>query len=114
MAVALAGSIGLHWAFLQSVAWTTMLVGDLGTFSFSEAVQRTFDGKHPCSLCRAVAQGKRSEKKPDVLDLKKFEGIAQSVAIALPSPPSFARVVPVSSDLQPLAHAPPTPPPRAA
>ena len=115
MASALACSIGLHWGFLQSLAWTTMLVDNLTTSSFSAAVQRTFDGKHPCALCKAVAQGKKSEKKSEtVLSFKKFDGLNQAVAILISPPASFPSVEPQAQFLETLAHAPPIPPPRPA
>jgi hypothetical protein len=115
MALALAGSIGLHWAVLQSVAWTTMLVDNLRTTSFSAAVGRTFDGQHPCPLCKAVAEGRKSEKKSDtLLPLKKFEALNQAATIAIPPAPAFPPVEAQASFFAPLAPAPPTPPPRAA
>jgi hypothetical protein len=113
MAVALACSIGLHWGFLQSFAWTTMLVDNLATNSFCAALQRTLDGKHPCPLCKAIAAGKKSEKKSDtLLPLKKFEALSQSVGFALSPPASFLKIEAPSALLQTLAYAPPTPPPR--
>jgi len=115
MAVALAGSLGLPWAFLQSLAWTTMLVDNLATHSLGVALERTFDGKHPCPLCKAIAQGKKSEKNSDsLLPLKKFEALSQPVAFALSPPASFPTVEGPGALLKTLAHAPPTPPPRAA
>ena len=115
MAVALACSLGLHWAFLQSFAWTTMLVDNLTTHSLGVALERTFDGKHPCPLCKAIAEGKKSEKKSDpLLPLKKFEALSQSVAFALSPPASFPTVEAPDAVFETLAHAPPTPPPRAA
>ena len=115
MALALACSVGLHWSFLQSLAWTTMLVDNLTTTSFSTAVQRTFDGKHPCALCNAIAKGRKSEKKPDtLLFLKKFEALNQAVAILVPPPASFPLIEGQESSYAALAHIPPTPPPRAA
>ena len=92
-----------------------MLVGNLTTNSFGVALQRTFDGKHPCPLCKAIAAGKKSEKKSDtLLSLKKFEALSQSVAFDLSPPASFARVALPKALLETLAHAPPKPPPRAA
>src|SRR5271157_4336707 len=93
MALALTCSVGLHWCFLQSFAWTTMLVDNLTTSSFSLALQRTFDGKHPCALCKTIAQGRKSEKKSDtLLSLKKFEALNQAVAIVVSPPASFPLV----------------------
>ena len=92
-----------------------MLVDNLTTTSFSTAVQRTFDGKHPCALCKVVAEGTKSEKKSDLLlPLKKFEGLSQTVAVIIPLPASFPRIQAGEAVLETLAHAPPTPPPRAA
>ena len=113
--VALACSVGLHWSLLQSVAWTSMLVGNLQFLTISEAVQRTFDGKHPCALCKAVAEGKRSEKKSEtVLSLKKFDGLNQAVAILFSPPASFSAVEARAIFLKSFVQAPPTPPPRVA
>ncbi len=41
--VALVATTGLHWAVLQSVAWTTMLANNLRTQSLAEAVAHTFE-----------------------------------------------------------------------
>jgi hypothetical protein len=65
--VALCLSLGFHWLALQSVAWTTMLVANARHAPLSEAVAMTFDGSHPCDLCHAVTQGKKSEKKSEIL-----------------------------------------------
>jgi len=115
MAVVLACSVGLHWAFLQSVAWTTMLVDNLSTTSLSVALERTFDGKHPCPLCKAIAKGRKSEKKSDrLLSLKKFEALNQAPAMHVSPPASFPRIATQDAFLTAIAHAPPKPPPRAA
>ena len=65
--IALCLSLGFHWLALQSVAWTTMLVTNARHVSLSEAVAETFDGKHPCHLCRVVAAGNKTEKKSQVV-----------------------------------------------
>jgi len=57
---------GGQWVMLQSAAWAGMLVNNLRTQSLSCAVSKTFDGKHPCPLCKAIESGKKSEKKSDV------------------------------------------------
>ena len=92
-----------------------MLADNFATTSFSAALQRTFDGKHPCRLCKVIAAGKKSEKKADtVLRLKKFEGLSQPAAIALPPPASFSLAEAPNPFLEARSLAPPTPPPRAA
>ena len=67
LVVALVTTTGLHWAMLQSVAWTTMLADNLRTQSLAEAVTHTFDGRHPCCLCNAIAAGRKSEKKKEFI-----------------------------------------------
>jgi hypothetical protein len=105
----------LQWSLLQSTAWTGMLVSNLSRASFSQAVQRTFDGKHPCCLCKAIAAGKKSEKKSQsALPLKRFEAWSQPMAIPLVPPASFPIVRQADSVIQTLPHGPPTPPPRTA
>src|ERR1700690_3720901 len=63
--IALFAATNVHWAVLQSVAWTTMLADNLRCCSFTEAVQCTFDGKHPCCLCKAIAAGKKPQQKAE-------------------------------------------------
>ena len=63
---ALCVAIGLHWIALQSVAWTTMLVTNAKqTESVSQAVAQTFDGNHPCDLCKRISSTQHSQKKPE-------------------------------------------------
>jgi hypothetical protein len=63
---ALCLAIGLHWIAFQSLAWTTMIIEHAKQQPLSLAISQTFDGNHPCSLCRAVNSGSHSEKKSDV------------------------------------------------
>jgi hypothetical protein len=56
-------TLGLHWALLQTVAWTGMLVSYSRGASFQEAVAKTFDGQHPCCLCKAIQNGRAEEKQ---------------------------------------------------
>ena len=115
MAVALACSIGLHWAFLQSVAWTTMLVNNLTANPVSTAIERTFDGEHPCPLCKAIAKGRKAEKKTDTLiSLKKLEALNQSAGLLIAAPAAYPRIEGRQSFAATVPTPPPTPPPRAA
>src|SRR5258708_36952071 len=76
--VALLCATGSHWVMLQSVAWATMLAENARTDSFQTALAKTFDGRHPCALCRQIAQGRQPEKKSDPqLDIKKLESFNQ-------------------------------------
>lgn len=110
---ALACSLGLHWGFFQSVAWMGMVISYSQDAPFKEALAKTFDGKHPCPLCKVVAEGKKSEKKSEAtLSLKKFEGLNQVLAIVISPLASFPAIEAQEVFPEALAHAPPTPPPR--
>jgi hypothetical protein len=58
-------SLGLHWALLQTVAWTGMIASYSQKSSLTEAISRTFDGLHPCKLCKVVEQGRAAEKESE-------------------------------------------------
>jgi len=112
--LALASSIGLHWAFLQAVAWTGMVISYSQDRPVTEAVSDTFDGNHPCKLCKEIATDKRTEKKSQY----KFESskvkFAYKRAAYLHSMPAFLWEAPAlepSGNL--LTQAPPSPPPRS-
>jgi hypothetical protein len=111
--VALASSIGLHWALFQSLAWVGMVVTYSQQASVTEALAKTFDGKHPCALCKEISKGKQSEKKSDFRpESKKFE-FSYVVPVFIFSSPDYfwtARIL----DTLPIVRAttPPVPPPR--
>jgi len=56
---------GGFWALLQSVAWTRMFVDYSRTASISTALEQTFDGKHPCRLCKMIQKEKPASEHPD-------------------------------------------------
>jgi len=111
----LACSIGLNWAFLQAIAWANMVTVYSRDVSLAVAISKTFDGKHPCMLCKSIAEGKRTEKKSkETNEVKKLEfpcaiNFSLSGSIARYSPilfePSLGSILP---------HGPPAPPPRIA
>ena len=90
-----------------------MLSDNLQEYSFTEAVQRTFDGEHPCRLCSQIKESKKSEKKSEFpVQLKKLEFISARPAFVFAAPLDFRLV----SDYQPntdgLTHKPLLLPPR--
>ena len=56
-------SLGMHWALLQSIAWTGMLISFAREEAMIEAVEKTFDGQHGCPLCAKVKEGQESNQK---------------------------------------------------
>ncbi len=114
VAVLLIVSIGGHWAFLQSVAWVTMVVDFSKEASLSVAVSKTFDGKHPCQLCQLVKRGKQSEKKREAIKAKaKTDYWICEREVFLPGI-ELARVdfVPFNFSLKGRGDSPPIPPPK--
>jgi len=109
---------GAHWAALQTVAWTGMLVTRSQTEGVEEAVRTTFDGQHPCKLCVVVNKGHQQEREGmqvaivQMLSQASFL-IPQTVYVP---PPMFVRLSYGSRQCQGLARGktPPTPPPRLA
>ncbi len=96
-----------------------MLVSRSLNASVSEAIQTTFDGKHPCGMCSAIADGKQNEERSqkDFELLKKlgdFQCAAWLPAEIEPHFHSHAVLWPLFSPVA-LARttAPPTPPPLA-
>jgi hypothetical protein len=59
--------MGGHLALLQTYAWTSMIVEYSGISSVSEAVEKTFDGEHPCELCKVVEKSKHEDKEQQML-----------------------------------------------
>jgi len=110
---ALLTAIGAHWVLLQSVAWTTMLAENLRTNSLPEAVERTFDGRHPCTICQQIAKSKQSEKKSEfTFKLSKLEFPYLPFAFVFRAPSWFWKVQAGDEARDVLTHSPPVPPPR--
>jgi hypothetical protein len=115
VALTLSLSLGLHWTVLQSVAWMGMIVAYSQNDGLTGALVKTFDGKHPCQICKIVKEGKRSEKKQEVLPLHvKFDFLLQP-------PTQFVYPLEIESSLlsfqmhgPQLCAPPPTPPPKLA
>jgi hypothetical protein len=109
---ALLGATGTHWVVLQSVAWATMLADNVGTAPLSAAIEKTFDGKHPCPLCKQIAVGRKSEKRELTLRLKKLEFPPAQEKLALASA-SRSEPLPLATPCpETPAQKPLVPPPR--
>ncbi len=77
--------------------------------SFSEAVSMTFDGEHPCKLCKAVKKGRQAEQEkaastvsvsgPQKFDFLLAEGCLVVFPLRILDSESVAQAVrPVRSD----------------
>jgi hypothetical protein len=50
---------------VQEVAWVKMLVSYTQERGFKRGVIETFDGNHPCSLCKKAAELRKQEQPKD-------------------------------------------------
>jgi len=113
--LALLAATGGHWAVLQSVAWTTMLARNLRTDSLEVAVTKTFDGQHPCNLCKVVSAGKKSEKQPEFPKLaKQLEFVSERLVFVFAVPQDFRLLPELEISLRQFTSQPPVPPPHSA
>ncbi len=109
----LIATLSAHWALLQTVAWTTMLASNLQSGSLCTAVTRTFDGAHPCCLCKAIAAAKRSEQKNTLsVETQKLEFPPVQGELVLFAPSPFEPVPCMDAFASSLFHKPLLPPPR--
>mgnify|MGYP003337657048 FL=1 len=114
--LAVALSVGLHWALLQSVAWTGMFVTFAQQTTLQEAFTKTFNGQNPCRICKLVRAGQQSEKANEMRlpVVVKLESLPCATAfVLLPPTPFFLRPA-ADVSLSDRAESPPTPPPRLA
>jgi hypothetical protein len=113
LVISFVAMLGAHWALLQTVAWTTMLADNLRTHSLSESVARTFDGKYPCPICKAIAEGKKSEKQNVfTLQLQKLEFPPATENPVLIAPSDFKLLPQANTFAESFIPTPLTPPPR--
>ena len=113
--LALLASVGGHWAVLQSVAWTRMIIERTHADSFVTAVKTTLDGDHPCDMCKRITEGKQSERQEEKVQVNvKLDMLCELRLIAI-VPPSQPMNFPSSpTEGTPRAERPPVPPPRLA
>lgn len=128
--VALAGClhlVGGHFGVMQAVAWAEMIVDYSAENGLADGLRMTFDGRHPCDRCSAIATAKRDRlpspgeaptaprrdtPRADIQPCPPWTATALRKPRALPQgPPGFAEPrLPGAR----VPGAPETPPPRAA
>ncbi|HUJ11855.1 MAG TPA: hypothetical protein VL171_17735 [Verrucomicrobiae bacterium] len=115
MLLAMIIATGSHWIVLQSAAWTEMLARNACTGSLAEAFEKTFDGKHPCCLCKAIAAGEKSQKKHEsAVPMPKLEFPPLDQDFILTVASQFEIVSSVILSAASFSHRPLTPPPRVS
>ena len=115
LVIALSLSIGLQWAVVQGAAWVEMFVAYSKQANIIEALGMTFDGRHPCKLCKAARDGesKQTNRSADKPSAKLVLAAPQSDAFECPE--TATAFVPALRGVA-LARSlpPPLPPPEAA
>lgn len=114
--VVLVGLSGAQWWVLQSVAWSGMIVSYSAKSGILKGVEQTFDGDHPCPMCKAIKKVRESESRSTdalapIQRSVELLGVLASTEIFLtratfPSP----TVIPLQAEARDFA--PPVPPPR--
>jgi hypothetical protein len=113
--LALIVAVGGHWSLLQSVAWVRMAVQYSKDAPLGVALQKTFDGRHPCKLCRVVREGKGSEEKRAAKQVEtKLDFFCLPNALSLAGPERFPVIADVNLPAPSRAESPPRPPPRVS
>jgi hypothetical protein len=92
-----------------------MAVGYSQEAPITVALVKTFDGNHPCGLCKFVDEGRKAEKNDHAnIVIEKLDLFLTDTPVLL-NPPRPAhmlppRAVPITS----RTDSPPSPPPRSA
>jgi hypothetical protein len=87
---ALLMATGAHWAVLQSVAWARMMADYSHGTSLAEAARKTFDGAHPCPLCKRIATENHAPKKPEAaVSAERLTLLCEAVPSLLPPGRTF-------------------------
>jgi hypothetical protein len=107
-------STGGHWYALQAVAWARMVKEYSQKVSVPEAVAMTFSGRHPCTMCKAIA-AKKQEQKEQQLKLVELKKDIQPLVFFVVPEPAHVPVVWEHPDFYAEARSvcPPSPPPPA-
>lgn len=113
--IALLNFAGAHWIILQSIAWSGMLAKQARHSHLAEAVQKTFDGAHPCSLCKGISRAQEKERKPPVrAEFHNFPLLQTSDGIAVATL-EFSTALMEKTVLIPVrSRRPDHPPPRVS
>jgi len=112
----LISSIGLQWSLLQSMAWVGMIVDYSCNASIGKALETTFDGQHPCCLCKMIQKGRDAEKKQDQQQAKSGLKLNLGLVwqtITFDFDPNRQQIPSTDSHSPPWCEAPPKPRPRS-
>lgn len=108
-------SLGMHWALLQGIAWTGMLISFASKGTVIEAVEKTFNGQNACALCQKVKQGQASDDDQPQQNgqaVKKIDAVlVQTTKLVVPAGETIVFAV-ISEEGTRTNARPEMPPPR--
>jgi hypothetical protein len=82
---------------------------------FREALVKTFDGNHPCGVCKFVAESKKSQDKQETLKpVHKLDLFSPRQHLSLEPIAQYPLAGSCIAELVQRPELPPTPPPRVA
>ena len=112
--VVILGMTGGYWGILQSLVWAKMVIDYARTAPLQTALVETFDGEHPCPMCKAIQKAKESQQRLEMAQptLKLEAWLPRAAAAAPPDRPWSW--MPAPGDAAGPSHTdpPPVPPPR--
>lgn len=112
-ALALCCAVGLHWAVIQSFAWTAMILDYSKCAPIQQAIARTFDGAHPCALCHAINKGKADDHKRDLqVTALKIDLVCVTRPVQFRRGVASFRYRAIEFLFSEREHSPPVPPPK--
>jgi hypothetical protein len=108
-------AVGAHSVILQIGAWSGMILVRSQTMPVSEAVATTFDGQHPCCVCKAIQQ----DQAPPAEEMAAWT-MPERLQMLIPATwnPARLQIFSPAPGWIPPGHAPdlrapPVPPPRS-
>jgi len=109
--------IGGPWTVLQTIAWAKMVIEYSRDTSVGEALSKTFDGNHPCGMCKKISKVRSEERKSPALvfQIKKDGPFISLKSVGL-TPPMETKTIlfsVFSVAYQSVRFEPPIPVPRA-
>lgn len=107
-------SLGMHWALLQGIAWTGMLLSFASEGTVIEAVEKTFNGQNACALCRKVKEGQSTDEQPQQKGqtVKKIDAVLVQTARLVTPPGKTIDFAVISEEGTRTNARPEMPPPR--
>lgn len=112
---------GGHYGTFQVVAWARMLVDYSQKDGLLEGAVKTFDGEHPCEMCKCIEKAKKSDsEKPENRSIVAAKLLPQwfiAPAGIFLETPRFQQTVVISTPwtercAESFGASPPVPPPR--